>query len=79
MTEPTPKEPIARGFFARRGAVVKSGRTAMARARVIRADGTKDQIEYSVPRVVWWNLMAFVWRYKRLWAYLKEDWKWRQQ
>lgn len=73
------KRPIARGLFSRRGAVVKSGRTAMARARVIRADGTKDQIEYSVPRVAWWNLMAFVWRYKALIRYLKEDWKWRRQ
>lgn len=75
---PAPR-PLARGLFVRRGAVVRSGRSAMSRARVIRADGTKGEIEYSVPRIVWFNLMGFVWRFKALTRYLQEDWKWRRE
>lgn len=56
-----------------------SGRLAIARARVIRADGSKGAIEYSVPHLRWWNLMGFVWRYKALIRYLREDWKWRRE
>lgn len=73
------KEPIARGLFARRGAVVKSGQAAIARARVLKADGTKGRIEYSVPRIAWWNVVAFVWRFKALVRYLREDRKWRRE
>lgn len=54
------------------------GRMAIARARVIHADGSKGPIEYSVPKLRWWNLMGFVWRFKRLCVYLLEDWKWRR-
>lgn len=76
-----PEQPpaFARGMFSRRSAKTQSGQLALSRARVIRADGTKDRIEYSVPRVAWWNLMGFVWRFKSLVRYLKEDRKWRQQ
>lgn len=79
MADQEENRPLARGMFARRGSAVKSGRTAMTRARVIRADGSKGPIEYSVPRVAWWNLMGFVWRYKALVRYLKEDWQWRRK
>lgn len=56
-----------------------SRRLAMARARVIKADGEKGHIEYSVPKVKWWNLFGWMWRYKSLWRYILEDRRWRRE
>jgi hypothetical protein len=56
-----------------------SHRGAASRARPIFADGrptTGDDIQYSLARPKWWNLLGWIWRIKHTLMLLKEDRQW---
>lgn len=54
----------------------RTGGAGIGRARVIRADGTAGPIRYSVPRIPWWNLTAWLWAARRYFAMKNEDEQW---
>lgn len=79
---------LKRGFFARRfaKAVFGSNRMAMGRVRVERvqpdgsyARGGIESIEYSLPKVKWWNLTGWLWLARRIYAAHQEDQEWLRQ
>lgn len=57
----------------------KTGGAGIGRARMIRADGTPGPIRYSLPRIPWWRLTAWLWAARRYFAMKQEDKKWLRE